>query len=65
MKTIKVTITPDGKTTVEAVGFKGQGCKAATKPIEEALGQVESTQQKPEAMLRETNPNQASNSYGW
>lgn len=34
---IKVTISPLGKPVVEAEGFNGAGCAAATKPIEDAL----------------------------
>lgn len=37
-KTITVTISPDGTTEVSADGFKGKGCEAATKFVEEALG---------------------------
>ena len=35
---ILVRITPAGVITVEADGFRGKGCEAATKAIEEALG---------------------------
>jgi hypothetical protein len=37
MKIIKITIDPTGKPTIEAEGFHGIGCAAATKPIEDAL----------------------------
>lgn len=43
---IKVTISPLGVPTVEAIGFNGVGCEAATKSIEQALageGGVERT----------------------
>jgi hypothetical protein len=36
-KQIKITISPLGTPTVEALNFNGVGCEAATKPIEEAL----------------------------
>ena len=36
-KKIVVTIDAMGNTKVEAVGFNGIGCDAATKPIEQAL----------------------------
>ena len=37
---IHVRITPAGDITVEADGFRGKGCEAATKAIEEALGKL-------------------------
>lgn len=37
MKTIKITIDPVGKPTVEANGFVGTECASKTKPIEDAL----------------------------
>ena len=35
---IHVRVTPTGEITVEADGFQGKGCEAATKAIEDALG---------------------------
>ena len=35
---IHVRVSPFGEITVEAEGFQGKGCEAATKAIEEALG---------------------------
>lgn len=37
MKKVVVTIDPMGNPAVEAFGFSGQGCEAATKAIEQAL----------------------------
>lgn len=52
MKIIKVSIAPDGKPTIEAEGFQGVGCKAATKPIEDALGNGDKeTHDKPEIAI--------------
>lgn len=45
---IHVRISPIGEITVEAEGFKGQGCEAATKAIEEALGKPRSRTRKPD-----------------
>ncbi len=39
MKTIEIIITPDGKTTVQTLGFTGSSCRDASRFIEQALGQ--------------------------
>ena len=48
MKTITLIIAADGKTKVETHGFDGQACQAASKFIEQALGQKTAEQFKPE-----------------
>lgn len=48
MKQITVTVSPAGEVEVEAHGFKGKGCTAATKAIEEALGVSTKDKKKPE-----------------
>ena len=45
---IRVKVSPLGEITVEAYGFKGNGCEAATKAIEEALGTKVSSRRKSE-----------------
>ena len=45
---IHVRITPAGAISVEAEGFHGKGCEAATKAIEEALGKPGPRTRKPE-----------------
>ena len=45
---ILVRVTPSGEITVEAEGFKGNGCEAATKAIEEALGKTRERTRKPD-----------------
>lgn len=45
---ILVRVSPTGETTVEAEGFSGNGCEAATKAIEQALGSVRDRTHKPE-----------------
>jgi hypothetical protein len=45
---IHVRITPAGEITVEAEGFQGKGCEAATKAIEEALGKAGNRTRKPD-----------------
>ena len=39
MKTIEIIISPEGKTTVQTLGFIGPSCRDASRFIEEALGQ--------------------------
>jgi hypothetical protein len=45
---IHVKISPTGEITVEAEGFKGKGCEAATKAIEDALGKPREHTRKPD-----------------
>jgi len=39
MKTIEITVRPDGTTSIQTVGFTGPACREASRFIEEALGQ--------------------------
>ena len=55
---ILVRVSPAGAITVEAEGFQGNGCEAATKAIEDALGKATTRVRKPEyrrQFLREEN----------
>ena len=45
---IHVRVTPTGEITVEAEGFQGKGCEAATKAIEDALGKPRKRTRKPD-----------------
>lgn len=45
---ILVKVSPIGEITVEAEGFQGKGCEAATKAIEEALGKPRVRTRKPD-----------------
>ena len=45
---IHVDIGPDGSLHIEAHGFSGTSCRAATAPIEKALGAVRSRRMKTE-----------------
>ena len=53
MKFINVTIDPQGRPKIEAEGFQGVGCKAATKPLEDALsdGKTNIVEDKPEVFM--------------
>ena len=48
MKSIELTFDSDGNVKSEAMGFKGKGCEAATKFVEQALGAVTMRQRKAE-----------------
>ena len=39
MKTIEISVSPKGETTVTTRGFAGSSCREASKFIEQALGQ--------------------------
>tara|TARA_R110002153_G_scaffold26421_5_gene82921 strand:+ start:3419 stop:3619 length:201 start_codon:yes stop_codon:yes gene_type:complete len=56
MKQIKITISPIGEPTIDAVGFTGGACKKATQPILTALAdkdvEMEETN-KPELHMME------------
>jgi hypothetical protein len=54
---IHVRVSPFGDITVEAEGFKGKGCEAATKAIEEALGRKTGRTRKPD-FWRQSNRHQ-------
>ena len=45
---IHVKVSPVGEITVEAKGFHGKGCEAATKAIEDALGKTKQRTRKPD-----------------
>jgi hypothetical protein len=53
-ETIVVTVGLNGEVEVSAEGFKGKGCEAATKFIEEALGMSGKRKFKPEYYATET-----------
>ena len=38
MKTIEITVTPEGATSIKTAGFSGGSCKDATRELERALG---------------------------
>jgi hypothetical protein len=48
MKTIEITIDPQGKTKLETHGFVGNDCQKATRELELALGMRDSSKLKSE-----------------
>jgi Protein of unknown function (DUF2997) len=52
MKTIEILIAPTGQLTVNAAGFQGADCEQATAFLEQALGQLQHRQRKPEFFQR-------------
>lgn len=51
MKSIEVTISPEGDINIEAIGYRGKSCEEATRHLEMALGQVQERKLKPEYAL--------------
>ena len=47
-RTIEIIVAPSGEISINAIGFKGADCDAATKFLEEALGTTSSKRTKPE-----------------
>ena len=47
-RTIEITVSPDGKTTVQTKGFAGSSCRDATRLLERALGEVSEERLTPE-----------------
>ena len=47
-RSIVVRVSPSGEISVVAVGFQGKGCDAATRAIEDALGERKARTLKPE-----------------
>jgi len=45
---VEITISPSGEIKVEAKGFKGKSCLAATKELLEKLGGKQEFKKKPE-----------------
>jgi hypothetical protein len=37
-KTIEITVSPEGATSIKTLGFTGGSCKDATRDLERALG---------------------------
>ena len=55
---ILVRVSPLGEIQVEAEGFQGKGCEAATEAIEQALGKRTGHALKPEHRQRDANVQQ-------
>ncbi|NUU75764.1 DUF2997 domain-containing protein [Paenibacillus xylanilyticus] len=51
MKEVIILISPDGELTIEAIGYNGDGCEAATEPYEKGLGKVSERSFKSEYKL--------------
>ncbi len=48
MKTITVTVDPEGIVAIEASGFRGNSCEKATAALEAAMGLPGKRKHKPE-----------------
>jgi len=47
-KTIEITVSPQGATSIKTSGFVGSSCRDATRELERALGMTASEQLLPE-----------------
>jgi hypothetical protein len=47
-KTIEITVSPEGATSIKTTGFTGSSCKDATRDLERALGVTGREQLTPE-----------------
>lgn len=45
---LEIVITPQGKIEIEVKGVQGPGCKELTRALEDALGEVDARELKPE-----------------
>ena len=62
MKRIEITVDPQGNSTVQTKGFAGNECLAASKFIEQSLGQQANQRTTPEFFaVQATQNQQASN----
>ena len=64
---VHVRVSASGDITVEADGFQGNGCEAATRAIEEALGKPRDRTRKPDFWRhtnRQSNPQQLGGGEG-
>jgi hypothetical protein len=55
-KTIEITISPKGESTVQTKGFTGSSCRDASKFIEQALGERTGEKLTQEFYQQEANP---------
>ena len=54
-KTIQITVTPDGSTSMKTTGFTGSSCRDATRELERALGMSGRESLLPEFFVRNDN----------
>jgi len=47
-RTIEITVSPEGATSIKTTGFTGSSCKDATRDLERALGVTGREQLTPE-----------------
>jgi hypothetical protein len=57
-KTIEITVSPEGATTIRTSGFTGSSCKDATRELERALGVAGTERLLPEFYGRAMNAQQ-------
>ena len=55
IKTIEITVSPEGATSIKTSGFTGGSCKDATRDLEKALGVAGRESLLPEFFVRNGN----------
>jgi len=54
LKTIEITVSPTGQTTIQTKGFAGNSCQEASRFLEQALGVRQSDDRTSEFYQSET-----------
>ena len=64
-KKIEILFGPNGEIEIEAFGYKGRGCKDASKFLEDALGTAKDIKSKSEWFLKNAESIQTAKKYGY
>jgi hypothetical protein len=57
-RTIEITVSPEGATSIKTTGFTGSSCKDATRDLERALGVAGREQLTPEYFQQQAGQSQ-------
>lgn len=65
MRKLIMTVSPQGDTSIKAIGFQGKKCLDATKFLETTLGQATGDKKTPEFYLPSNDATNTSNQEGY